>query len=70
MQYALQTKDVTDQLQKAITEIRHQLGSNIEVMLPVKLPGRDTPEKAMVDISQLLAKLAEDWFPYSAKYRT
>ena len=57
------SKDVNIQLDSISNEVRERIGTSIEVLLPVRIPGQPEVQQALVDMSQLLTviKLASTW---------
>ena len=56
-------KDVSVQLTTISDDIRERIGPSIEVLLPVRIPGTEEVQHALVEISQLITvfKLASAW---------
>ena len=66
MKYPVPSKNVQVQLNTVSQEVRERIGANTEVLLPVRIPGKPEIQKALVNISQLLATfhLSTTWESY------
>ena len=70
MKYQIPSKDVKVQYNTISKEVRERIGTTTEVLLPVRIPGRPDIDKALVNVSQMLATfhLASTWENYDPKF--
>ena len=63
-------KEITGQLDTVTREVRERIGTNVEILLPVRNPDHPGITQALVDVSQLLAiiQLAGAWADRSKKF--
>ena len=70
MKHQIPSKDVKVQYNIITKEVRERIGTNTEVLLPVRIPNRPEIDKALVNVSQLLTTfhLASTWENYEPKF--